>query len=253
MIPTRHALHATTLAIMLGGTLVACSHGPREASRPADPAPPVELFNGSDLTGWIQRGGKASYAVEDGCIVGRTAPHQPNSFLCTASDHADFVLTLEFKVDDGLNSGIQIRSVSDPAFQGGRVHGYQVEIDPSDRAWTGGIYEEGRRGWLDDLGDTPGARAAFKHDAWNTLRIEAVGDRIRTWINGVPAADLRDGMTPTGFIALQVHGVGDRADPLEVRWRHIRLQPVVTPAASTLTDPPSVAAPDQSPAPRASR
>jgi hypothetical protein len=208
-----------------------------------------ELFDGATLSGWVQRGGKASFSVEDGCIVGRTAPNQPNSFLCTTSDYADFVLTLAFKVDSALNSGIQIRSASDPAYQNGRVHGYQVEIDPSDRAWMGGIYDEGRRGWLDDLSDKPDARVAFKHNDWNTLRIEAVGDHIRTWLNGVPAGDLHDSMTRSGFIALQVHGVGERADPLEVRWRHIRLRPMSLP----VTDPSNGAGPDRSPAPPASR
>lgn len=234
------------LVAAMASVLIGCSSKPpRDDGYRAGRA--VDLFNGSDLTGWTQRGGNATYLVEDGCIVGRTSPNQPNSFLCTNETYQDFVLTLEFKVDDELNSGIQIRSVSDPAYQSGRVHGYQVEIDPSDRAWTGGIYDEGRRGWLDDLGDTPDARAAFKHDSWNTLRIEAVGDHIRTWINGVPAADLRDGMTSTGFIALQVHGVGGRAGPLEVRWRNIRLRPLETPAAPTPTGPPSGAARDQAP------
>ena len=43
----------------------------------------TSLFNGSSLDGWIQRGGKAHYSVEDGCIVGTTVPKTPNSFLCT--------------------------------------------------------------------------------------------------------------------------------------------------------------------------
>ena len=89
-------------------------------------------------------------------MVGTSVPNTSNSFLCTAHDYGDFELELEFKVDPTLNSGIQIRSecfdkptevkteektIKIPA---GRVHGYQVEIDPSDRAWTAGIYDEGR-------------------------------------------------------------------------------------------------------------
>ena len=219
----------------------ACSCTSRVISCPAPEPTDIALFSGQDLTGWIQRGGNATYAVEDGCIVGRTAPNQPNSFLCTTGDYTDFVLTLEFKVDDALNSGVQIRSRSTSDHEDGRVHGYQVEIDPSDRSWTGGIYDEGRRGWLDDLADNETARAAFRRGEWNSMRVEAVGDRIRTWINGVPCADLRDDMTPSGFIALQVHGVGSRTDPLEVRWRRITLthlpaepaNPGASPDAST--------------------
>jgi hypothetical protein len=196
----------------------------------------IPLFNGRDLTGWVQRGGEARYRVEEGQIVGSSVPNTSNSFLCTARDFTNFILELEFRVATNLNSGIQIRSqcFEEPRqveadgktyrIPSGRVHGYQVEIDPSERAWTGGIYDEGRRGWLNDLKDNEAARKAFRQGEWNTLRIEARGPSIKTWINGVPAADLNDAMTPAGFIALQVHGVGDRRDPLEVRWRNIRLQ-----------------------------
>ncbi len=104
------------------------------------------------------------------------------------------------------------------------MHGYQVEIDPLARAWSGGIYDEGRRGWLNDLKENEPARKVFKPEAWNKFRIECRGDSIKTWLNGVPAADLKDGLTPKGFIALQVHGVGDNADPREVHWRNIRIQ-----------------------------
>jgi hypothetical protein len=182
------------------------------------------LFDGRTLDGWRRLGGGAEYRVEDGQIVGTTRPDQPNSFLCTERMFDDFILELEFKVDPELNSGIQIRSNSDPAYQDGRVHGYQVEIDPSERAWTAGIYDEARRGWLASLDEDAPARTALQPGGWNRLRIVAVGDHIRTWLNGVPAADLVDSMTPCGFIGLQVHGVGERADPLEVRWRDIRIR-----------------------------
>jgi len=178
------------------------------------------LFDGQTLEGWTQRGGKARYVVDDGSIVGTTVPNTPNSFLCTDRVYGDFELELEFMVDDELNSGVQIRSA---ARKNGRVFGYQVEIDPSARAWSAGIYDEARRGWLNPLAKDSAAREAFKHNDWNHYRIVCVGDWLRTWINGVPAADLRDPMTSEGFIALQVHGVGKRKDPLQVRWRNIRI------------------------------
>lgn len=193
----------------------------------------LDLFDGKTLTGWVQRGGKASYGVEGGVIVGTTVVNTPNSFLCTARDYGDFILELEFKVDAELNSGVQIRSqcFREPktiewngkkiAIPAGRVHGYQIEIDPSERAWSGGVYDEGRRGWLNDLRNNEAARRAFKSGEWNKFRIEAKQDAIKTWLNGVPAADLRDAMTPRGFIALQVHG--SKKAGLQVRWRNIRL------------------------------
>jgi hypothetical protein len=194
------------------------------------------LFDGKSLAGWKQRGGQAKYRVENGEIVGSSVPNTGNSFLCTERDYGNFVLELDFKVDPTLNSGVQIRSESfdEPKqverkgksikIPAGRVHGYQVEIDPSDRAWTGGIYDEGRRGWLNDLKDNEPARKAFKQGEWNHVRVECRGDSIKTWLNGVPAADLKDDLTPRGFIALQVHGVGNRTEPLEVRWRNITIQ-----------------------------
>lgn len=186
----------------------------------------VDLFNGENLDGWTQKGGKATYEVKDGMIVGSTVPNTPNSFLCTEKTYGDFELHLEFKVHPELNSGIQIRSNSNPEYKNGRVHGYQVEIDPSIRAWSCGIYDEGRRGWLYDLKKKAEARYAFKQNDWNHYRIVAVGDSIQTWINGIYASELKDDMTAEGFIALQVHGVGGRKDPITVSWRNVRLREV---------------------------
>lgn len=183
-----------------------------------------DLFDGKTLNGWQQLGGKASYTVENGQIVGKTVMNTPNSFLSTKQFYTDFILELEFKVDPQLNSGIQIRSNSFPEYRDGRVHGYQVEIDPSDRAYTGGIYDEARRGWLYTLQDNTDARTAFKQGQWNKFRIEAIGCTIKTWINDVPATHLYDTLTRTGFIGLQVHGIGNKSkEGIEVRWRNIRI------------------------------
>ncbi len=194
----------------------------------------TNLFDGKTLNGWKQRGGKAKYTVEDGVIVGTTVPNTPNSFLSTEKNYANFILEVDFKVDPSMNSGIQIRSnefkegdqqpVEGKKIPAGRVYGYQVEIDPSERAWSGGIYDESRRGWLNNLEKNPAARKAFKQNEWNHYRIEAIGGRIRTWVNGVPAADLKDNMTASGFIALQVHGIGNKKGTWQVKWRNIRIQ-----------------------------
>jgi len=182
----------------------------------------LNLVPAEGLTGWTQRGGSAKYTVENGEIVGRSVPETRNSFLCTERELGDFLLELDFKVDERLNSGIQIRSKSAPGYRDGVVHGYQVEIDPSARGFSAGIYDESRRGWLYALEQNEPARRAFRHNEWNHLRIVAVGDCIKTWLNDVPAAELYDSLTRTGFIALQVHATSE-AQPLEVRWRNIRL------------------------------
>ena len=192
------------------------------------------LFEGKTLSGWTQRGGKAKYEVIDGVIVGTSVAQTPNSFLCTDKEYGDFVLEVELKVDNELNSGIQIRSHcfdEETEFKGkkipaGRVHGYQVEIDPSKRSFSGGIYDEGRRGWLYEPcgAQHKAARDAFQGESWNKYRIEARGNSIKTWINGVQVADLKDDVDRSGFIALQVHSVKDSLVGKKVRWRNIRIQ-----------------------------
>ena len=181
------------------------------------------LIVGDEFDGWTQRGGKASYRIENGEVVGTTRLGEPNSFMCTERLYGDFILELDLLVDSRMNSGVQIRSESRPDFKNGRVHGYQVEIDPSARAWSGGIYDEARRGWLNPLTGNEPAQKAFRNGEWNRYRIEAIGDSIKTWVNGIPAADLRDSMTLKGFIALQVHSTNN-ADPMEVRWKNIRIK-----------------------------
>mgnify|MGYP000068508508 FL=1 len=182
------------------------------------------LFNGKNLSGWKKLNGKAEYKVVDGAIVGISKMGTPNTFLATKKTYGDFILEFDFKVDDGLNSGVQLRSESKKDYQKGRVHGYQFEIDPSKRAWSGGIYDEARRNWLYPLTQNPAAKSAFKNNEWNKARIEAIGNSIATWINGVPCANIWDDMTPAGFIALQVHAIGNAADEGKtVSWKNIRI------------------------------
>lgn len=179
----------------------------------------IPLFDGKTIAGWRKAGGGATYWVEDGCIVGKVGPGS-NTFLCTEKEFGDFILKVEAKFDVPGNSGIQIRSHQRPD---GRVYGYQCEIDPSDRAWSGGIYDEARRGWLAKLDNNEEARKAFKRDDWNEFTIQAEGRRIRTWINGVPCVDFTDEGDQadlTGFIALQVHA-GKQG---QIRWRNIRIK-----------------------------
>ncbi len=182
------------------------------------------LFDGATLDGWTSLGGNAAYHVEDGAIVGTTVPSTPNTFLTTNQVFSDFILEYEVKLSDVTNSGVQIRSNSFPEFQDGRVHGYQVEIDPTERGWTGGIYDEARRGWLFPLRDMPEAQTAYNHLEWNRFRVEAIGDTIKTWVNGIPASHLVDDRTKEGFIGLQVHSIGSTDEAgIEIRWRNIRI------------------------------
>ncbi len=183
-----------------------------------------DLFNGKDLKGWVKKNGNAEYKIVNNTIVGVSQLNTPNSFLCTEQIYGDFVLELDVKVEAGLNSGIQIRSLSDPAVMAGKVHGYQVEIDPGDRAWSGGIFDEGRNGWLYPLSVNPKGQKAFKMGQWNKYHIEAIGNSIKTWINGIPCTNLLDSQTARGFIALQVHQIKrEEQVGLTVQWKNIRI------------------------------
>ena len=184
------------------------------------------LFNGKDLTGWKQLNGQAKYSVADGAIVGTTVLNTPNSFLCTEKDYSDFILELDILIENSMNSGIQFRSESKADFQNGRVHGYQCEIDPSNRAWSGGIYDEARRGWLYPLDINPDAKTALRFGDWNHYRIECIGNSIKTWLNGVACSHVIDDMTPTGFIALQVHSIENKTadEGLQIKWKNIRIK-----------------------------
>lgn len=198
----------------------------------------VPLFDGKTLNGWEVCNGQAGYRVENGEIVGTTAEGSPNSFLCTKKEYGDFVLEFETKTDPALNSGVQVRShryAADATVQtfdgrritqrkhpAGRVYGYQVEIADERSGASGGIYDEARRGWVHNTSSDPACSKAFKDNQWNRYRIEARGDRIRTWVNGVACADLVDSADLTGFIALQVHSY--KGPQTEVRWRNVRIQ-----------------------------
>jgi hypothetical protein len=214
------------------------------------------LFDGKSVDGWIKRGGKATYSVEDGAIVGTSTLKTENTFLCTPRDYGDFILEYEFKVDPRLNSGVQIRSQCFPKatkiewqkttlmVPANRVHGYQIEIDPDpvkNRWWSAGIYEEAARGWLfpgshGGNGKTFGEEGGkiFKQGDWNKVRVEARGASLKTFLNDAPRAAIKDARVLSGFIGLQVHGIGNDKDKegTQVRWRNLRIQEI---PAKTLT------------------
>lgn len=185
-----------------------------------------DLFNGNNLDGWQVRGGEATYEVRNGVIVGTAVPDTPNTFLTTEARYDNFIFEAEVKIDGTLNSGFMFRADSRPDYRNGVVYGYQAEIDPSRRAFSGGIYEEQRRGWLYVPTRNPECREKFKPGDWNTYRIEAIGKSIRTWVNGFPCARLIDRDIAEGFIGLQVHGVrnarnGQAGDTAS--WRKLRI------------------------------
>ena len=181
----------------------------------------IDLFDGKSLDGWSVKSGFATYKVgKGGVIVGTTKEGSPNSFLTSDAQYGDFELQFEVKVDDGLNSGVQIRSllknVDAEDSYGGRLYGPQVEIEsgPGQAGW---IYGEATgRGWLSPEPQSKDASVNqhdhFKNGKWNKYRVVAKGATIKVWINGHPLADLTDEEIfkthPPGMIGLHLAGRG---------------------------------------------
>jgi hypothetical protein len=188
----------------------------------------TNLFDGKTLNGWMRLAGKAEYSVKDGMIVGTTVANSGNTFLATQKQYGDFVLELDIKIEsDKGNSGVQTRSHYDPAGHDGKglVYGRQVEVDPSSRKWSGGIYDEGRRQWLYPLTLNTKAQDAFKKDEFNHYKIECIGNEMKTWINDVPVAYLVDTLDEKGFIALQVHQVNAAGESgKNIYFKNIRIK-----------------------------
>ena len=202
-------------------TIQACSSrlstGIRDGWRP--------LLIDKELSNFIKLNGSADYFVEGNAIVGISKANTPNTFLCTKEKFGNFILEFQVWADPVLNSGLQFRSISDPDIMEGRVHGYQVEIESSPRKWAGGIYDEGRRGWLYALDSNPQAKDAFKVNEWNHYRVEAIGDEIVTWVNKIQCTDLIDNLTSTGFIGFQVHSIENESqENKQVKWKNIKIK-----------------------------
>lgn len=208
----------------------------------------IELFNGNDLKGWVNYGGGKFY-VEDECIVAESKMGLPNSFLHTVKKYQNFELVFDVKLDTVLNSGVQIRSniyeedtqtirwggrfnengekiIIDKKRAAGIFWGYQIEIDPTSRSWSGAIYEEAGRGFLHTPGVNDTVKSAFKPLEWNHFKVRVKDNRIQSWVNGVMVGNVYDDLTDNGYIALQLHGIGRNALKAnkKIRWKNLYLK-----------------------------
>jgi hypothetical protein len=165
------------------------------------------FFTDGSLDDWYIVGPQIDFKVEDGVLIGE-GKERRNSFLTSKKSYGDFVFTVEVKVIRG-NSGIQIRSHD----VDNRLVGYQIETDPSDRRWSGGIYDEGRRGWLRPPEED--VRDSFKQGEWNKYKITCIGPRIKATVNGKVTTDFLDFVDLSGHIGFQIHS-GD----CKVMWRN---------------------------------
>ena len=181
-----------------------------------------------DLSNWEIKEGNAEFIIDDGIITGTSILKSPSTYLGTKMNYKDFILEFEVNVSSGLNSGVQFRSLKSDHLRNS-VYGYQLELEADkperNRLWSGGIYDQSRRSiFLYPLSVNPIARSAFKPDEWNFVRIEAIGNSIRTWINGIQCSNLIDDTSTEGFIALQIHSIGKKSlEGKTVKWKNIRI------------------------------
>ena len=181
-----------------------------------------------DLSKWEIKEGNAEFIIDDGIITGTSILKSPSTYLGTKINYKDFILEFEVNVSSGLNSGVQFRSLKSDHLRNS-VYGYQLELEADkperNRLWSGGIYDQSRRSiFLYPLSVNPIARSAFKSDEWNFVRIEAIGNSIRTWINGIQCSNLIDDTSTEGFIALQIHSIGKQSlEGKTVKWKNIRI------------------------------
>ncbi|MEX0321930.1 MAG: DUF1080 domain-containing protein [Puniceicoccaceae bacterium] len=183
----------------------------------------VDLYNGKNLDGWVQYGGKHKYEAKDGYIEATVVPGEKSAYLSTKrNDYKDFIFTCEIKwIVDG-NTGVQFRSM---VKDGNTVAGPQVEMEEStrDRGWSGGIYAQSSGGqywyplWLDAHKKV---RGAIDYNGWNRVTIAARGKVVRTWINGIPAAKWRNGEYTSGLFALQAHS-GKQG---QIQFRNVKVK-----------------------------
>lgn len=184
------------------------------------------LFDGKTFSGWKRVAGTADYKVENGAIVGSTVMNSGNTFLITEKEYGDFVLELDAMIEvNGSNSGIQTRSHYNSKEIPGKVFGRQIEFDPTDRKWSGGVYDEARRQWLYPLDLNPKAKDVFKLGQYNHVKIECIGNETKTWINNIPVAYVVDTIDSKGFIGLQVHAVSKKEEEgKKVYFKNIRIK-----------------------------
>ena len=196
----------------------------------------TSLFDGTTLKGWKKLAGNAEYSAANGVITGTAVLNSGNTFLVTEKEYGDFILELDVMTESNqTNSGVQLRSHYNPAGHEGKglVYGRQCEVDPSNRKWTGGMYDEGRRDWLYPMDLNAKAKVDWKPGVYNHIKIECIGNGTKTWINGVATAYVVDTVDAKGFIGLQVHAISDAAQAgkkicfknIQIKTANVKSQP----------------------------
>ncbi|WP_141402517.1 PVC-type heme-binding CxxCH protein [Sediminicola luteus] len=212
---------------------------------------PQAIFNGKSLKGWD--GNPDIWKVEDGALTAEIPAGEKlakNEFIYWENEVNDFELTLDFKITQGTNSGIQIRSQKTDY---NTVTGYQCDLDAGDE-WLGVLYDEHDRGKIAERGGLTKIMANgdretipfqenmallnrnLKPNDWNQYHIKAIGNRIEIRINGslynIIEDYEKDKHDLSGALALQLHSGNG---PAKVQFKNMYLK-TVEPKAKIATD-----------------
>ena len=187
----------------------------------------IGLFNGKDLTGWT--GDTAGWGAGDGMLICDERSHG-NVYSDLA--FSDFILRFEFKLTEGANNGVGIRT---PLYGHAAYDGMEIQIiDNSAHLDGDGIKPYQYHGSI--YGVAP-AKVGFLKPVgeWNAQEVLAIGSQITVILNGETIVDedleqWRDKPTPddkehpglhnaSGHIAFLGHGA-------RVEFRNIRIKEV---------------------------
>ena len=212
----RPLMFALLLATMASGPLWAAEEAPVVPPREGE-SETIELFNGTDLTGWV--GHEDLWSVQDGVIVAKsTDPVKVSTYLLTEREFSDFRLTATVKlVESEMHSGIAFWGRNAP--EQGDKHTYAGHLVMFPSGW--GMHDLfGRKGLPVD--GEPAKKVGKQHD-WNDLEILAQGNRVRVVVNGSLVVDWRDpepDRIKTAPIGLQLHS---NTVPQEIHFKDLKL------------------------------
>ena len=184
------------------------------------------IFDGKSLDGWKLLGKTGEgYLVKDGKIV---CPPKGGGNLFHEKEYSNFVLRFEFKLEDGSNNGLAIRSplqTSSLAYEGMEL---QIIDDTSERykaiePWQkhGSLYHvfPAKAGHLKPVGE------------WNAQEVTVNGRKVKVVLNGhtildVNMDDVKDPEILAKHPGLQRKSghVGFLGHNEPIEFRHIRIK-----------------------------
>jgi hypothetical protein len=203
--------------IFSGVLLTACDAGKKKSGEQDPAVKPAEaewisLFNGENLEGWTARG-DAEWTVVDGVLKGFGG----KGHLYAEPELTDLEVKGMFRLSDqggGSNSGLYFRANPPEDNPDGFPKGYEAQICHNQDAHTG---------WLWKPGNPTGKATALltEDDEWFSMRVQAIGDNIRIWVEDQLVMTYNDGEYNKGHFAIQCHNPGMTIEARELYYKDL--------------------------------